>query len=934
MDNAVGVEKAQDIQYSNDFSVKTTAAEKEKELVPEIPILDNSSLDNGSKWEEIDVDFDDDKPVETVEGPEITMTVEKLPAIPDTTALNGASDEVTTPTIQIKTKSKNSSKKLSSSNRLQQDSALDSGSESVLISQNDAVSIASISLSSESNSPLKNELSILRKALSDTKELMLSKEKSFSEQMKSAQEDLIADKNNSLKELKELLANENAKEINLLKREYETKLLSLSTDGNDSDEHQITQQIAALNSALSEQDQRINQLNNSIATKTSENQKLTFDLSKVKEALADRERALETAAKSMSDLHKQQQDLTSKVSDLHSEIAEKDARLRQLQSSSAEEAELRKQLAKAQDLLKEQNERLAAFQQEGQSLAKKQGEMEKLVRKGKSDLKEKETEITKLKESKDQLIKAMQELQDLLKKHETDANNSSKSLTAMQAVSQASAEKLAKLEAEINSRSDELASQRRALENAWNENNELKRSIAELKADRDDLRRQLGEGTSRVMETESSRRDIEQREAVLRATSKQLQESLQRQMQEAAIREERLREEISEMRQRWQEAVSSRESLTAELGNASTPLVSKTVLLIRLYLFHFHLFLHAQQLRQISSLQEAIRVKAENWQSIESTLSERALRAENAMEIAEHKKNLIEEQYTALKLQHSTITTRINELQNTISILESDNSRLKRLESGWEDSRSDLESRLALEVAQRQNLQSSLREFELRHKIEVQNLVESASIQSTQKELEISKLKKDLDVLMDTTRNSNSAVRQKSLSAVSDKASSKSSSNGRSNHNISDHDGEDGFLGHRRNVSQSMPGVLPSGEMSFAANEKMQQRSRQRDDDLRTLQGQVQQLTDSRNALLEEVNFLSLRNAQLEEQCVKLPQIVEELTASKKRIDVLLVMLGEKEEELEAAMSDVRDVKDMYKHHIEDLMGRLTKSDNAVSKRD
>lgn len=327
-------------------------------------------------------------------------------------------------------------------------------------------------------------------------------------------------------------------------------------------------------------------------------------------------------------------------------------------------------------------------------------------------------------------------------------------------------------------------------------------------------------------------------------------------------------------------------------------------------------------------------MKAESWQSIESTLSERALRAENAMEIAEHKKNLIEEQYTTLKLQHSSITTRINELQNTISILESDNSRLKRLESSWEDTRSDLESRLALEVAQRQNLQSSLREFELRHKIEVQNLIESTSIQSTQKDLEISKLKKDLDALMDSSRNSNSAVRPKQSSTASDKASSKSSSNSRSNNNVSDHDGDDNFLGHRRNVSQSMPGVLPNGEMSFAANEKMQQRSRQRDDDLRTLQGQVQQLTDSRNALLEEVNFLSLRNAQLEEQCVKLPQILEELTASKKRIDVLLVMLGEKEEELEAAMSDVRDVKDMYKHHIEDLMGRLTNYDTAVSKRD
>ena len=302
------------------------------------------------------------------------------------------------------------------------------------------------------------------------------------------------------------------------------------------------------------------------------------------------------------------------------------------------------------------------------------------------------------------------------------------------------------------------------------------------------------------------------------------------------------------------------------------------------------------------------------------------------MEIAEHKKNLIEEQYATLKLQHSSITTRINEFQNTISSLETDNSRLKRLELAWEETRSDLESRLALEVAQRQNLQSSLREFELRHKIEVQNLVESASIQRTQKELEISKLKKDLDDLrsLDNNRNGSSS---KASSIVSQKSSSQSSSKGRSNKNGNDHD-DDSFLGARRDASHSMPGVLPSGEMSFAANEKLQQRSRQRDDDLWALQGQVQQLTDSRNALLEEVNFLSLRNAQLEEQCVKLPQILEEFTASKKRIDVLLVMLGEKEEELEAAVGDVREVKNMYKQHIEDLMGRLTNDGNTVFKKD
>ena len=83
------------------------------------------------------------------------------------------------------------------------------------------------------------------------------------------------------------------------------------------------------------------------------------------------------------------------------------------------------------------------------------------------------------------------------------------------------------------------------------------------------------------METESSRRDIEQREAVLRATSKQLQDSLQRQMGEASVREERLREEVGEMRKRWQEAITSRETLASELGSATAPL-----------------------LRQISSMQE------------------------------------------------------------------------------------------------------------------------------------------------------------------------------------------------------------------------------------------------------------------------------------------------------------------------------------------
>ena len=64
-------------------------------------------------------------------------------------------------------------------------------------------------------------------------------------------------------------------------------------------------------------------------------------------------------------------------------------------------------------------------------------------------------------------------------------------------------------------------------------------------------------------------------------------------MTESATREERMREELKEARNKWQEAIANRESLAAEVGNASTPL-----------------------LRQITSLQESLRVKTDVWQKV------------------------------------------------------------------------------------------------------------------------------------------------------------------------------------------------------------------------------------------------------------------------------------------------------------------------------
>lgn len=57
----------------------------------------------------------------------------------------------------------------------------------------------------------------------------------------------------------------------------------------------------------------------------------------------------------------------------------------------------------------------------------------------------------------------------------------------------------------------------------------------------------------------------------------------------------------------------------------------------------------------------------------------------------------------------------------------------------------------------------------------------------------------------------------------------------------------------------------------------------------------------------------------------------EEARVSRSRIDVLLVLLGEKEEELEAMIGDIKDVKELYKDQIQDLLDRIITIPSSIS---
>ena len=68
---------------------------------------------------------------------------------------------------------------------------------------------------------------------------------------------------------------------------------------------------------------------------------------------------------------------------------------------------------------------------------------------------------------------------------------------------------------------------------------------------------------------------------------------------------------------------------------------------------------------------------------------------------------------------------------------------------------------------------------------------------------------------------------------------------------------------------------------------------------------------------------MSSINAQLEEKLSSQGNLVAEALTVRRQKDALLVLLGEKEEELQAAMADNMEVKSMYQMQIKELLNQV-----------
>jgi hypothetical protein len=323
----------------------------------------------------------------------------------------------------------------------------------------------------------------------------------------------------------------------------------------------------------------------------------------------------------------------------------------------------------------------------------------------------------------------------------------------------------------------------------------------------------------------------------------------------------------------------------------------------------------APLLKQIANLQESFRAKTDAFHVTENSLCERALKAEGALDMSEHRRKILEEQAAVVRQELELLNARFLELKANNQSNEVLIDRYKRAEIQYYDLTEELNGKLLAETTQKLALQNSMRDMEVKHKNEFQDLKDSLELASLQHKTEVSKLLSEIEALR-RSGASDSLV----LSPGDSPQPFPKTSLGSPHQKTPIH------------VSGAASGRLANGEMSFALNEKAQKILQQKEEELFTLQLQLRQLQMTRDALLSEVSFLSNRNSELELQMkfASSSDLQSSIVNLKKHNALLLSLLGEKEEELEAMVSDMMEVKFLYRDEIDKLINQIT-SQGAAS---
>ena len=290
-------------------------------------------------------------------------------------------------------------------------------------------------------------------------------------------------------------------------------------------------------------------------------------------------------------------------------------------------------------MLKEKDESIEGLMAEGQKLSKQQLQHSNTIKKLRSKEKELEQTMSGLRRETTETRKALEKTQEDLRVMGEKEQKYQDSLMKVNAVAEKQSKELTLIKSSLEDEEEKVRGLQSALDNAYKELASLQKEKAsnQSAAQEAALEAEVQARRELKQELEKCKSDsLTQQEALLLQIS-DLRSSMTRSEQLASRREDHLKQEISDLHSRIQEAEGHSQDLTNSVSGATRPL-----------------------LRQIENLQSSHSAQLVTWEKLERNLTERLTDAQNQLaEVTEHDRMMSE---------------RVSELQTRLSTLESSSS--------------------------------------------------------------------------------------------------------------------------------------------------------------------------------------------------------------------------------------------------------------------
>jgi len=613
-------------------------------------------------------------------------------------------------------------------------------------------------------------------------------------------------------------------------------------------------------------------------------QRQTNEISKLHGTLEQREEQL--TQKSIS-LHELSDTHETELSQYQSKIRDvKEEARKRLTRAKEKVDELQSQLSQARSKsqnsgnIEEKNQIIEELRSEGEALAKKQGTMEQSVRAARAAVRELEVQLATTQDSKETLETTVANLTSKIQELQSNLTTAKKG--------EYSATKLESELSKTKEESEKLSTAKRLLDV----------EVKELKSSLKSQKKELEERQKVALEQqqEDTLRIQKERNGMLT----DMEEKVNRSERESNLREDALRNEVGELRRRWQDAVRRADSLSMDVQQSTAPL-----------------------LRQLQSSERQSRIRAAAWTELETKLrsdldESLASNEELQKERYHHKTQFtkIEREMNGLRDRSTVAETQAREYQEETNRLEQQSSQLEE-ENEKLHSQQEYTGKMAMDQTNklRNELLKSNMDVEERYKNELTRL--EAELQ-TEKQKRVD-MESHLDELVDRSELLDVMVSprvqsrviakddaQRTLGAGTNQESIlQSTLNGLTD--FGDEEDEDQLqeLQHDTHDSER-DGRVGSTGGSFAALEQLSLALKGAKQELEALRLHLSATEHERDVIQSEANNLRMSSDKLPLFETKIAELNQELL--------------DKNLEMKGLHADMVDMKEWYRHQLDSLL--------------